>query len=232
MNLENGKVILDSFRVIGFKDIDKERLVQAMLRKEQESSFSVSSDVSEPSVQEVIVEPLPQVVEETPIVNDQSSLINQSNIFDQAPSFNSVSMETPVQVVQEVPNMNFANQFEDVQGGQSVVENTVLDTPQTFFDKVEQDNVQQSYVNEDPAILLIDNIRKVVEDKNQLINALNDKIRVLEEQLRISEESRKVIDAQRIAAETTLAAARGAEVNNINNGPTLTYQQQNYNQAA
>ncbi len=273
MNLENGKVILDSFRVIGLKNSDMEKLFAAS--QKQESSFSGVDQVIEaalaPDSETVVVTDAPKVeapvmqVEPqsfTPGVADTvSGFTAQPNMFDVPVENQSVS-EPQMNVMpnynepvftQPVPeqNMNvgmtpdFNNVYnngyvEDVQGGPQVsVDN--LDTPQTFYDRVEQENsnqvtqAQNDYYNQDPAILMVDNIKKVIEDKNSIIKDLSDRVNVLENQLRVSEEARKVSEAQRLAAETTLAEARRAESMNMSqNGPVLTYQQQpnGYQQAA
>lgn len=272
MNLENSKVILDSYRVIGIKDTDKEKLISATMKKE--SSFTPTDAVSEPMIQDQpIVEVVPEIMPEVtsnvtpevtlvmpevsseptfvqpvePTLNEVPEVVHEvtpevTNMFD-APvdSVNPVFPEQPVTAEAEVtvePSVVNPVMGEDVQGGNAMTPE--LDTPQNFFDKVEQpanDTLESnaSSYSEDPAIIMIDNIRKVVEDKNEMIKALNDKIDVLTEQVKNLEEARKVSEAQRVAAETTLAQVRSAEI--PNGGPTLTYQQpafqnQNYNQAA
>lgn len=195
------------------------------------------------------IQPLEPEVKEEPVITETPT--PEPNMFDipvaepTTPTF-----ETPAPVVetpQVVPVDTFQVPQEEVQGGVANSANTELDTPQNFFERVEEpandtiltqemveNNKAQTY--DDPAIIMIDNIRKVVEDKNEMIKALNNKIKVLEEQLRNVEEARKVSEAQRVAAETTLAQAKSAAMPNINQGPTLVYgqpmQNQNYNQAA
>lgn len=208
MSLLNGIVKLEGFRAIGLKDTDKERLVNA----NKEASFDAV---------EAVVEPVPEVYVETP--ESVVETVVSPNIFDQTSSViestvesNDLAQETPV--VEESQSTDVMAENNDVFSTPV----TGLDTPQTFFDREEQEEANLSEKSEDPAMILANNLIKLIEDKNQMIKALNEKIDVMTEQLRQSEEARKVSDAQRVAAETTLAEARRAET--ADGGPTLIYQ--------
>lgn len=226
MSLDNAKVIsFDGFRAIGLKNSDKEKLEKA-----QESSFEVPEAVVEPAPEENVMSE--KVV--APEVNNAP--VSEPNMFDQQPVVEPAPvMET--EPVQEVPNTNIFDQPDPVMESAPVntpvtpempktnevpTESNVLDTPQTFFSR--EENVENTNVmEEDPLMIILDNAKKLVEDKNAMIKALNDKILVLEEQLRVSEEGRKVSEAQRVAAETTLTNARIAETSETG-GPSLVYQ--------
>jgi len=206
MNLFEGKVIMEGFRAIGLKDTDKERLAEAS----KEASFDQV---------EAVVEPVPSVQEETPVMESTESVV-EPNIFDQA---SPVIESTVVSELPESPVVEETNTYnEDVFTAPVVNEDNTLDTPQTFFNREEMEEANTQIKSEDPAIILTNNLVKLIEDKNQMIEVLNNKIDVLSEQLRQSEEARKVSDAQRVAAETTLAEARRAET--ADGGPTLVYQ--------
>lgn len=247
---ENAQIINEGSRVIGLKEENMRQLIKAQEEKMQASSFSAADVVDEIPVQEqtVIVE-TPQeealsvtTTPEKPAQVISSEVPSQPNIFDQAmPSFEQNVVTPQVEQVAPIPpqmhneeipaysNVSVLNEV-PIPGQEEVPTN--LDTPQTFFDRVEKSeetNLDALSYEEDPALLLVGNLKKLIEDKNQMIQALNDKVLVLEEQLRVSEESRKVFEAQKNAAESTLQAARSAEANG---GPTLVYQQQNYQQAA
>lgn len=211
----------------------------------------------------VLDNPVSGFVQQTPVVEAPTiQAVEQPSIYPDAPQSVETTPDVPVmpsvepampasneQPYVSVPPVSFVD---EVQGGQTMYDNSNLDTPQTFFDRVEQGvsngtGVQEelnnnSYVNQDPAILLIDNVKKVVEDKNSMIQALSDKVTVLENQLKVSEEARRVAEAQRDAAHATLSQARQAETlqsqpqmqtqpqvqPQVQQGPTLTYQQQMY----
>lgn len=263
MSLENAKSILnEASRVIGLKDSDMKKLSD-QYEATRVSSFTADAAVVDPVIESVL-EGQPEIVASEVVpeqVNQNIPLSNDGNNLESiTPDFvqnaNPSVVEPVVSPVSEpvmptiepvsVPVMNNEVQMptqmmDDVQGGQSMFNASNLDTPQTFFDRVEQNAnggftpeqpVNTNYQSEDPAILLIDNVRKVIEDKNAMINALSDKVTLLENQLKVSEEARRVAEAQRDAAHATLSQARQAEVVN-SQGPTLTYQQQPpYQQAA
>lgn len=251
---DNVQVMFEGSRVIALKNSDMERLSEEEVKKHQASSFTSSSEVVEEiPVQEqtVIVEaPQEEVVSEVvnPVVPEPvvTSEVSQSaNIFDQElPVLDQNVVMPQVEqvnpVVQPIPStQEFTPVYENapvlnevpLPKQEEVV--STLDTPQTFFDRVEKSEENnfdaQGYEPEDSALITLANLEKLIKDKNAMIQALSDKIIVLEEQLRVSEESRKVSEAQKAAAESTLQAARTAEAQG---GPTLVYQQQNYQQAA
>ncbi len=250
-----GAILMEGSKVIGVKDEDKMRLIAAQEAKSSSSSFSA------PQVEEIPVQEQTVIVE-TPseeVINDVVSSIESEqlgsvsvpetpqsvSIFDQTiPSYEQTStvqapqMETvtplvePVPVVENpTPVFESASILSEVPLPKDETNNT-LDTPQTFFDRTEkstENNLDaQSYESTDPALILIGNLKEVVESKNRMIQILTDKVNALENQLSMSEEARKVLEAQKNAAESTLQAARNAETG----GPSLVYQQQNYQQAA
>ena len=135
-----------------------------------------------------------------------------------------------------------------------------LDTPQTFYEKQDSQETQGGFSNNinnaitqqqpsfDPALIMLDEVRKTVDDRRKLNETLqsenqklNNKInelvqqnaaltqRVMELNNKIVEvdESRKVAVAQRDAAQQALTNARMAEsVQMVNDGPVRTYQPQ------
>lgn len=250
MNLETSKVKLDSSRVIGLKSEDMQKLSEAYSKKE--SSFTPNQEVKvEPFIQnQPLVEVVPEIMEginnsqfqgETPEVRVEAPTYiqpleeqkNEPDVFD-------IPVAEPIPM--EESNMQTMQMPEEIQGGMT----TELDTPQKFFDKVEissNDPIITESANkndnmnlyDDPALIMLDNLRDSIKSKNEMIKALNDKINVLENELSKANEARQVSEAQRVAAETTLAQAKNSQ---ISGGPTLTYQQpmqypnQNYNQAA
>lgn len=250
---DNAQIMFEGSRVIGLKTLDQEKLSQEYDARTQASSFT-STDVVEdiPFQEQTVIVETPQeevVANVVPPVEVQQAVDAptpvQPNIFDQeVPGLDQVNVTPQVEqvnpVVQPVPPVQETAPIFDNASILNEVplpkqdEATNLDTPQTFFDRVEKSeegNLEaQSYESEDSALITLANLEKLIRDKNQMIQALNDKVIVLEEQLRVSEESRKIFEAQKEAAETTLQAARTAEANG---GPTLVYQQQqNYQQAA
>lgn len=260
MNIfDNPQIVIvnEGSKVIGVKNDDMNRLAEAEVAKSSVSSFT-TPQVEEIPVQEqtVIVEtPSEEVINDvvSSIDSEQmSSMVTPEepqsvNIFDQTipvsayeptPAVQVPQMETvtplvePVQVVQEpTPVFESAPILSEVPLPKDETNNT-LDTPQTFFDRTEKSTENnlgaQSYETEDPGLILLGNLKEVVESKNRMIQILTDKVNALENQLSMSEEARKVLEAQKNAAESTLQAARTAETA----GPSLVYQQQNYQQAA
>ncbi len=198
-----------------------------------------------------VVEPIEPVVPSVqPMMQpDFGTQVSPTNIFDtgvmnqnSSGDLNANAMKpNPVDLNVVQPSVNQFT-FDEVQGGVTNNNSSELDTPQTFFDSVEKSNMNtpSNFENsnasyDDPAIIMLDNVRDIVNRKNQTIEALNKKIDFLQNQLNKAEEDRKVSEAQRMAAETTLAQARGV---NPMQGPSLVYQQQpgyqnqNYGQAA
>lgn len=265
VNLEGSRNILDSFRVIGIKDSDKEKLVQASLK--QESSFVPNENVSEPMIQnQPIVEVVPEIMPEVTVL-DSTPEVNQ--VSEPAPVFMTPEpvVETPVmtevpvetsvfdiplqevapeQPVMESPSVNLEPTMpvinEEVQGGVQNTTSTELSTPQDFFNNVEQPSndivitqeIVDSNKSDDPAVLMLNSLKELIDSKNEMISALNEKNSVLTKQVEDLKEAIKVSEAQRIAAETTLTQAKSADVNG---GPALVYQQpvyqnQNFNQTA
>ncbi len=245
INLENANsIILDGYRAIGLKETDMNRLAQAS----HESSFTTP-------VNETRVEDSPVVTAsgvEASVMPETASVMStggpevvaanqpvvpevNSNIFDQpvVEPVSPVMPETPASqdVVSTVNVFDAPIANDDVQGGTQLQNPSTLDTPQTFFAREEQAPVVESApVNAqvgDPVIIMMNEVTDAYNRQKATIEELSQKVIMLEEQLRVSEEARKVADAQRIAAEQTLAGARLAE----NDGPSLVYQQ-NYNQAA
>lgn len=182
------------------------------------------------------VAPTPEAVQ-NPVI--------EPNIFDIPVAEPTPVMETP-QIMPTPEVAPVQNIQEEVQGGVSTEIPTELDTPQNFFDKVEgpsndkiitEETVNQNRMDSfgDPAIIMLDNLKDTIESKNAMIKALNDKINLLEGELKKANEAKQISEAQRVAAEQTLANARNAEMPSANGGPTLTYNvptPQNYNQAA
>lgn len=202
-----------------------------------------------------IIQPIiPEVTDQTQIIKETPQV--EPNIFDipvaepQTPLFEAPNpvIETP-QIVEQQPYI-IPQPVEEVQGGFTNTISPELDTPQKFFDKVEgptnntiigEKSIANSNIPayDDPAIIMLDNIKDILKSKNEMIEVLNNKINLLEEQVRKANEDRQISEAQRRAAEATLAQARNAEISNANGGHTLVYGQpnqpyanQNYNQAA
>lgn len=229
MNLFKGKVILEGFRVIGLKEEDKSRLAAVA----QEPSFDATEAVVVPES----VDATP-VMENSVSVSDSYQTGTSSNIFD-GPVGEEVNVEAPIYVnpSDTTPiaseGVDYSNQIVTPAGDVAPIveeQSDVFTAPvmdDTVNGGVTQSVESNGYVEEDPALILADNLIKLIEDKNRMIVALNGKIDVLTDQLRQSEEARKVSDAQRMAAETTLVEARQAET--ATGGPTLVYQN---NQAA
>lgn len=206
MDLVNRKVKLENCRVIGLKNTDMERLAAAS----RESSFDAT---------EAVVVPEP-VIESAPVVEAQAPVV-EPNIFDQ--SVSSEPMVEP-QPVFETPE-NIDPVMETPVTSADVFVAPQFDAPEHNIPapEVNSEHVEETPVmNEDPAMILATNLIKLIEDKNNMINALNTKVDLLTDQLRESEEARKVMEAQKVAAETTLAEARRAET--ADGGPTLVYQ--------
>lgn len=221
MNLENAsKIIFEGYRAIGLKETDMNRLSSAMQKASFTESASLVADNNVASTVSEAVNVGPEVIAANqPIVPEV-----QTNMFD--------SQNMQSDVVSTVNVFDSPMMSDEVQGGQTVNNVTPLDTPQSFFAREEQETLSQSsLVNEvanDPVILMINEVTDAYNRQNATIKGLNQKVVMLEEQLRQSEEARKVAEAQRFAAEQTLAGARQAEGSG---GPTLVYQQ-SYNKAA
>lgn len=196
--------------------------VQPIMPEVAPTLETVQNPVIEPNIFDIpVAEPTTPLYEPTPVM-ETPEVIPTPEI-------------TPVQNIQE-----------EVQGGVANTMPTELDTPQNFFDKVEgpanDTIITEEVVNNnrmesfgDPAIIMLDNLKDTIESKNAMIKALNDKITLLEGELKKANEAKQISEAQRVAAEQTLANARSAEMPNANGGPTLTYNvptPQNYNQAA
>lgn len=268
MSLENAKSILStSLRVIGLKDTDMKKLSE-QYESTKVSSFTADAAVVDPVIESVLEgqseivasEVVPEQISQTDnltesnmfngimpesvsnvssnIINPVIATVNEPSLEPIMPTVNSASMPVMNKEVQ-IPSQA----IDEVQGGQSMFDSSNLDTPQTFFNRVEQnlsDNhfvnqpINNNYVTKDSAMILVDdlvknvgNVKQVLEDKCSMINALSEKVSLLENQLRISEEARRVAEAQRDAAHATLTQARQAETVSTA-GPTLTYQQQQY----
>lgn len=238
IDFENAiKITNDSSRVIGLKNADLEKLYNASLNKE--SSFGVVNEAKvipdnnltvpnesvmedsnkvEMNVNSTINEDVNvfDKLEEEPVVEDQAPdvfsqvppVINNITVNDElnndvsTHSFDTPSID-PIYTNEAPINEPLLNKEEN--------SSVALDTPQTFFDREE---INDGMID-DPALIIVDNLKKLIEDKNSMINALNEKINVLEnkneilnEQLMKSEEARKVSEAQTLAAHTALENAR------------------------
>lgn len=248
MNFENvSKIIFEGYRAIGLKEDDMNRLSAANKKSvfTEANPVEVKSEVQNDSYNMPNNGPV-VVSANQPVVPEVSSIGNESNIFDGSMSqIDNNSQVFGVASPQPVPGQNLeqnvvstVNVFdspsmnEDVQGGQTMSETAQLDTPQTFFAREEQEPVVQSNavseISQDPVIIMLDEITAAYNRQKATNNELSQKVVMLEERLRQSEEARKVAEAQRDAAQQTLAVARQAETTG---GPTLVYQP-NYNKAA
>lgn len=239
MNLENSQVRLEGNRVIGLKDTDMKKLADAMQRKESSFSAPLTEEAIIDGVVNQVEDLAPQGEEINPVMVDNHVVEEvpvNPNIFDQGvPNYNEPQLEVPKPIYEQPQVSSDSNVgstiFDNLTEPEIQINNNGsnnLDTPQAFFNRVEQEEKPQpeepsfTTENDDPALIILDNLRKVISDKNTLINALNEKVKVLESQLKTSEDARKISEAQRDAAQTTLAQARQAETS----GPTLVYQQQ------
>ena len=128
-----------------------------------------------------------------------------------------------------------------------------MDTPQTFYEKQSDQEAQGGFTtvpmageiqdkpnfNTDPVVIMLDEVIRTVgerskvtsaiDNENQILRAQNAELRSENEVLKqqIIELNNKVLiaEAQRQAAEQTLAGARMAETGMINNNPQVrTYQ--------
>lgn len=141
------------------------------------------------------------------------------------------------------------NGFEDM--ASSVVNNQIpLDTPQTFYERQVEQEGQGGFTNApvvaeksessnyDPVVIMLDEAIKTVNERSKVTDSLNNENQILRNQnetlknenellkQQIMELNNKVLiaEAQRQAAEQTLAGARMAESGMVNNGPVRTYQ--------
>ena len=238
IDFENAiKITNDGSRVIGLKNTDLEKLYNASLSKE--SSFGVvneakvipDNNLTVPN--EPIMEDANKVemnvnstvnedvnvfdkLEEEPVVEDQAP-----DVFSQVPPvINNIPVNDELNNDVSTPSFDtpsidpiYANEdpIKEPLLNNEANSSVALDTPQTFFNREE---INEGIID-DPALIIVDNLKKLIEDKNSMINALNEKINVLEnkneilnEQLMKSEEARKVSEAQTLAAHTALENAR------------------------
>ena len=251
ISLDGASLIkLEDSKTIGLKAADFDKLLDAYKKS---SSFTVNEAVVEPTVDATVVtneyasvNPLQETVPVQPVqetnIFDQSvpSVENNVSTTSQYEEVSAPTMEStaaPETVQSDIINIPLVN--EEVQGGQVMDSNASLDTPQDFFNREEQNNnslnsispVEDIPLTDDPAMANLYSLIELVEGKNNMIKALTEKVNLLDSQLKASEEARKILEAQKQAAESTIQAARNAEMVN-NGGPTLTLEQQNYGQAA
>lgn len=213
---------------------------------------------------EVVSEPVPEVnvpvydspavsvPQEQSILGSTESALSGQDMYYQPSDLNS-QQEVPSYPVYQEPVQNVQSQFD--------TPNEHLDTPQTFYEKQDSQDVQGGFsnmpqgevkseipnVNTDPVVIMLDEVMRTVNERsratgdlnneNQILRSENAELRNENDRLKqtIIELNNKVLiaEAQRQAAEQTLAGARMAE-----NGQARVYQPQQmpqnnyYNQAA
>ena len=137
---------------------------------------------------------------------------------------------------------------------QPVEPNIPLDTPQTFYEKQVDSEVQGGFsnmpvgeskseipnVNTDPVVIMLDEVMRTVNERSSIADSLlnenmllkNQNVELRNENERLKQQilelNNKVLiaEAQRQAAEQTLAGARMAESGMVNNGVSRVYQPQ------
>ena len=137
---------------------------------------------------------------------------------------------------------------------QPVEPNIPLDTPQTFYEKQVDSEVQGGFsnmpvgeskseipnVNTDPVVIMLDEVMRTVNERSSMADSLlnenmllkNQNVELRNENERLKQQilelNNKVLiaEAQRQAAEQTLAGARMAESGMVNNGVSRVYQPQ------
>lgn len=233
--------------------------------EEQSNIFDMPQEEYQPSIlqSEVVSEPVPEV--NVPVYDSQAvsmpqeqpvteSVLSGQDMYYQPADLNSQ---------QEIPS--YSDSVQSVQS-QFDVTNEHLDTPQTFYEKQDSGDVQGGFsnapvgevkseipnVNTDPVVIMLDEVMRTVNERsrvtgdlnneNQILRSENAELRNENDRLKqtIIELNNKVLiaEAQRQAAEQTLAGARMAENGMVNNGQTRVYQPQQmpqnnyYNQAA
>lgn len=137
---------------------------------------------------------------------------------------------------------------------QPVEPNIPLDTPQTFYEKQVDSEVQGGFsnmpvgeskseipnVNTDPVVIMLDEVMRTVNERSSIADSLlnenmllkNQNVELRNENERLKQQilelNNKVLiaEAQRQAAEQTLVGARMAESGMVNNGVSRVYQPQ------
>ncbi len=137
---------------------------------------------------------------------------------------------------------------------QPVEPNIPLDTPQTFYEKQVDSEAQGGFsnmpvgeskseipnVNTDPVVIMLDEVMRTVNERSSMADSLlnenmllkNQNVELRNENERLKQQilelNNKVLiaEAQRQAAEQTLAGARMAESGMVNNGVSRVYQPQ------
>ncbi len=137
---------------------------------------------------------------------------------------------------------------------QPVEPNIPLDTPQTFYEKQVDSEAQGGFsnmpvgeskseipnVNTDPVVIMLDEVMRTVNERSSIADSLlnenmllkNQNVELRNENERLKQQilelNNKVLiaEAQRQAAEQTLAGARMAESGMVNNGVSRVYQPQ------
>lgn len=186
------------------------------------------------------------------IPNDSVNMFDTNNLFEQqAPMVETVQEQIPEYSYYQEQPAQMAQQSEFVEPLQT--SNIPLDTPQTFYEKQSDQEAQGGFTtvpmageiqdkpnfNTDPVVIMLDEVIRTVgerskvtsaiDNENQILRAQNAELRSENEVLKqqIIELNNKVLiaEAQRQAAEQTLAGARMAETGMINNNPQVrTYQ--------
>lgn len=185
----------------------------------------------------------------------QPQMSESNNIFDSVNIYSEPVKEAVV-VSQKAPEPTYQPQAvaEDNTFIQTPSDQIPLDTPQTFYEKQVDQDAQGGFtnditmsgtgsvpnVNTDPVVIMLDEAIRTVNERSRVTESLDNENRILRDQnaqLRNENEVLKqqiidlnnkilIAEAQRQAAEQTLAGARMAENGMVNNGASRVYQQQ------
>ena len=238
--------------VVGGGEVYPSQVPEPVVEPVSEVQSNIFDMPQKDAIQSSILQPemIPEPSSFQPSVYPEQQPVSEPGVNVLGESDNSFAEQAPL--VSEIPSYQepkVVQQSQDMIYQQKDESNIPLDTPQTFYERQVDQDTQGGFTNmpmdgvrtsTDPVVIMLDEaIRTVTERKeisnnlmaeNQVLRDENSNLRIEIDRLKqqMIELNNKVLiaDAQRQAAEQTLAGARMAESGMVNNGPARVYQPQ------